>query len=196
MEHNAFITAGVDYSAAMPVSTAGILRIAAGACGGARSCKRSPISTVPSARQDALDAYEPRTSSSIPGDEDFVAIRAPRGPGTIAIVDGDWPTHCGFTEAEGLPVGKRCARGRRVRRSPTVADLQQAVRDPDGQRDGIDRSVPLRCGSDDRAVRRHRAAAAGVGAGPPGHSLRPLPSGTSSRTRVSEPARGTAVLER
>jgi hypothetical protein len=111
----------------------------------------------------------------IPGNQDFVRNALPADQLTSAIVDEDTPTHCGFTDAEGVAGWESLRAWKDGAPQPDVADLQRACTtvvssgdvsgpcrfDPDAQ------IVPF-----DSSVRLRQAASL-----PPlGHSQHPYPS--------------------
>jgi hypothetical protein len=133
----------------------------------------------------------------VPGNEAFVANNVPADQRTIAIVDEDSPTHCGFTDAEGLAGWEALRAWKDGAPQPDIADLQQTCETLVSS-EGI--TGPCRFDANpavvpfDDIVRPRPAEALG----PVGHSRHAQPSGlpTPARTRASENARGTAALER
>jgi hypothetical protein len=133
----------------------------------------------------------------VPGNEAFVANQVPEDQRTIAIVDEDTPTHCGFSDAEGLAGWEALRAWKDGAPQPDIADLQQ-VCETLTTSEGID--GPCRFDPDptivpfDEIVRPRPLDALGA----PGHSRHGQPGGrpTPSRSRASEGTRGTAALER
>ena len=97
---NPFTTRGVNYSSDANIQ-ANILRIIADPDAAAELHR---VSDFGGAVGDAkiLSMHTSRDELVIPGNQDFVRAMVPPDQRTIAIVDEDAPTHCGFTEAEGL----------------------------------------------------------------------------------------------
>ena len=152
-----------------------------GAIGSARSCR----------------CTRARISSSCRATRRSSRTTSPADQRTIAIVDEDSPTHCGFTDAEGLAGWEALRAWKDGAPQPDVADLQQMC---DTLVSSDDITGPCRFDANptvvpfDDIVRPRPADAPG----PPGHSRHAHPSGppTPERTRASENARGTAALER
>ena len=193
--HNPFMTVGVDYSSD-PEIAANILRIRPEPAAAAKLHEVSDFhGAVGSAKIISMHTSEDQLV--VPGNEAFVANNVPADQRTIAIVDEDSPTHCGFTDAEGLAGWEALRAWKDGAPQPDVADLQQmcetlvSSEDITGpcRFDANPTVVPF-----DDIVRPRPADAPG----PPGHSRHAHPSGppTPERTRASENARGTAALER
>jgi len=195
--HNPFTTVGVDYSSD-PEIAANILRIRAEPAAAAKLHAVSDFhGAVGSAKIISMHTSEDQLVP--PGDEEFVSNNVPAAQRTIAIVDEDSPTHCGFTDAEGVAGWEALRAWKDGAPQPDVADLQQACETLVSSA-GI--TGPCRFDANptivpfDDIVRPRPAEALG----PPGHSRHARPSGppvpVPARTSASENARGTAVLER
>ncbi|HEY0180402.1 MAG TPA: hypothetical protein VGC30_12350, partial [Dokdonella sp.] len=97
---NPFTTAGVDYSDD-PAIQAGIARIVADADAAERLHATSDfIGHVGDAK--ILSMHTSRDELVIPSNQEFVRRVLPADQVTSVLVDEDTPTHCGFTDAEGL----------------------------------------------------------------------------------------------
>jgi hypothetical protein len=189
-DHNPFTTLGVDYSSD-PAIQAGIPRIVADPSAAA---ELHAVSDFGGAIGDAkvLSMHTSEDQLVVPGNEDFVRNALPANQRTIAIVDEDSPTHCGFTDAEGLAGWEALRTWKDGAPQPTVADLQQACEsletsagadgpcrfDPNAQ------TVPF-----DDIVRPRPAV---VPPGQRGHShhlrpSRPAPLRTSTAARIQAP---------
>lgn len=122
--HNAFTTAGVDYSSD-PTIEAGIARISADP---AAALLLHQVSDFHGAigTSKVLSMHTSRDQLVIPGNQDFVRNALPADQRTIAIVDEPTPTHCGFTEAEGLAGWEALRAWKEGAPQPQVADLQAA----------------------------------------------------------------------
>lgn len=193
--HNPFTTAGVDYSSD-PEIAANILRIRAEPAAAEELHAVSDFhGDVGAAKIISMHTSEDQLVP--PADEEFVSNQVPADQRTIAIVDEDTPTHCGFTDAEGLAGWEALRAWKDGAPQPDVADLQQTC-EMLVSSEGI--TGPCRFDPDpaivpfDDIVRPRPAGAAGQ----PGHSHHAEPARTPvpSHTRASEGARGTAVLER
>lgn len=124
---NPFTTAGVDYSSD-PVIANAMPRFAANPSGAA---ELHAVSDFHGDIGEAviLSIHTSRDQLVIPGNEDFVRAQVPDDQRTIAIVDEDTPTHCGFTEGEGLAGWEALRAWKDGAAQPTVADLQSACED-------------------------------------------------------------------
>ena len=122
-DRNPFTTLGVDYGSD-PEIEAGILRILADRDAAA---DLHAVSDFGGAIGDAkvLSMHTSRDQLVIPGNEDFVRDALPADQRTIAIVDEDSPTHCGFTDAEGLAGWEALRAWKDGAPQPSVDDLQQ-----------------------------------------------------------------------
>lgn len=173
---NPFTTVGVDYGSD-PAIDAGIARIAADPDAAAQLHE---VSDFGGQIGDAkiLSMHTSRDELVIPGNQDFVRSVVPATQLTSAIVDEDSPTHCGFTDAEGLAGWEALRAWKDGAPKPSVADLQVACETlaASGEIDG-----PCRFDADadivpfDDIVRPRPAAAVGPPVSPPPHSTRPLP---------------------
>ena len=191
--HNPFMTVGVDYSSD-PEIAANILRIRSEPSAAAKLHAVSDFhGDVGSAK--ILSMHTSKDELVPPGDEAFVANQVPVDQRTIAIVDEDSPTHCGFSDAEGLAGWEALRAWKDGAPQPDIADLQQTCETlmTSESIDGPCRFDPDPAIVPFDAIVRPRPA---IAAGPPGHSRHALPSGTPSRARASEGTHGTAVLER
>jgi hypothetical protein len=123
--HNAFTTAGVDYSSDAGIDS-GIARISAEPAA-ALELKRVSDFQGNVGGSKVLSMHTSRDQLVIPGNQDFVRRALPASQLTLAIVDEPAPTHCGFTAAEGL-AGWEALRAWKDdgASQPDVADLQQA----------------------------------------------------------------------
>jgi hypothetical protein len=193
--HNPFMTVGVDYSSD-PEIAADILRIRPEPFAAAKLHAVSDFhGDVGSAK--ILSMHTSEDQLVVPGNEAFVANQVPEDQRTIAIVDEDTPTHCGFSDAEGLAGWEALRAWKDGAPQPDIADLQQ-VCETLTTSEGID--GPCRFDPDptivpfDEIVRPRPLDALGA----PGHSRHGQPGGrpTPSRSRASEGTRGTAALER
>ena len=123
-DRNPFTTAGVDYSSD-PAIDAGIARINADPAAAARfravSNFQGSIGTA-----KILSMHTSRDQLVIPSNQEFVRAVLPADQLTSAIVDEDVPTHCGFTEAEGLAGWEALRAWKNGAPQPSVAALQQA----------------------------------------------------------------------
>ena len=122
-DRNPFTTLGVDYGSD-PKIQAGILRIAADPDAAAELHAVSDFGgDVGSAK--VLSMHTSRDQLVVPGNEDFVRDAVPANQRTIAIVDEDTPTHCGFSDAEGLAGWEALRAWKDGAPQPTIDDLQQ-----------------------------------------------------------------------
>ena len=97
---NPFTTVGVNYRD-VPLVQAGIKRIVADADAAAELHAVSDFGGAVGGAK-VLSMHTSRDELVIPGNQDFVRAVLPQDQLTIAIVAEDTPTHCGFSEAEGL----------------------------------------------------------------------------------------------
>ena len=98
--HNPFTTAGVDYGSDADIQ-AGIARIVA------EPSAAAEFAAVSNFHGDVGDAkvlsmHTSRDELVVPSNQEFVRNVLPADQVTSAIVDEDSPTHCGFTDAEGV----------------------------------------------------------------------------------------------
>jgi hypothetical protein len=121
---NPFTTVGVDYSSD-PAIDAGIARISADPAAAAAFRAFSDFS---GAVGDAkiLSMHTSRDQLVIPPNQEFIRNVVPADQLTSAIVDEDTPTHCGFTDAEGLAGWEALRAWKDGAPQPDVAALQQA----------------------------------------------------------------------
>jgi len=124
---NPFTTLGVDYSSD-PVIASAIPRFVADPAGAAELHDASDFHGNVGAVK-VLSMHTSRDQLVIPGNEDFVREAVPADQRTIAIVDEDSPTHCGFTDAEGLAGWEALRAWKDGAPQPDVADLQSACED-------------------------------------------------------------------
>jgi hypothetical protein len=120
---NPFTTAGVDYSSD-PLIQANILRIVADPAAAAELHDVSDFRGAVGAAK-VLSMHTSRDELVVPANEDFIRDALPANQRTIAIVDEDTPTHCGFTDAEGLAGWEALRAWKDGAPQPDVADLQQ-----------------------------------------------------------------------
>ncbi|HEY6943483.1 hypothetical protein [Dokdonella sp.] len=170
---NPFTTAGVDYSSD-PTIDAGIERIVADPAAAlalhAASDFRGAVGDV-----KVMSMHTSRDELVVPGNQDFVRDLVPADQRVIAIVDEDTPSHCGFSDAEGVAGWEALREWIGGAPQPEVADLQRQCEmlatadyaagpcrfDPDAE------IVPF-----DEIVRPRAQAAVGV----PAHSVHARPS--------------------
>jgi hypothetical protein len=191
--HNPFTTVGVDYSSDAGIE-ANILRIRAEP---AAAAELHAVSDFTGAVGNAkiLSMHTSEDQLVVPGNEAFVADAVPADQRTIAIVDEDSPTHCGFTDAEGLAGWEALREWKDGAPQPDIADLQQTC-EMLVTSEGVD--GPCRFDPDpsivpfDDIVRPRPSTAAG----PPGHSRHAEPHRSPTPTRAAVGTRGTAALER
>jgi hypothetical protein len=119
---NPFTTADVDYRSD-PAIEAGILRIVADPRASAELHAVSDFRGEIGAAK-ILSMHTSRDQLVIPGNEDFVRAAVPADQRTIAIVDEDEPTHCGFSDAEGLAGWEALRAWKDGAPQPDVGDLQ------------------------------------------------------------------------
>jgi len=120
---NPFTTANVDYSSDAAIQH-GIARILA------NSNAAAELHLVSDFRGDigsakVLSMHTSRDELVIPANEDFIRAALQADQRTIAIVDEDTPTHCGFSEAEGLAGWEALRTWKDGAPQPDVSDLQQ-----------------------------------------------------------------------
>lgn len=191
---NPFTTFGVDYGSD-PEVQADILRIVADP---SASSELHAVSDFRGAVGDAkvLSMHTSEDQLVVPANEDFVRDALPADQRTIAIVDEDSPTHCGFTDAEGLAGWEALRAWKDGAPQPTVADLQQ---DCESLETSAGTDGPCRFDADaqpvpfDDIVRPRPAIAP-----PPGRSghSRHMRPGFPAPTRANGAARIEAPLER
>jgi hypothetical protein len=99
-DRNPFTTAGVDYGSDAAID-AGIARIGADP---AAAMELHQVSDFRGAVGGAkvISMHTSQDQLVIPGNQEFVRNVLPANQLTSAIVDESTPTHCGFTDAEGL----------------------------------------------------------------------------------------------
>ena len=188
-----FTTVGVDYSSD-PGIAANILRIRAEPSAAAELHAVSDFhGAVGSAK--ILSMHTSEDQLVVPGNEDFIANAVPADQRTIAIVDEDSPTHCGFTDAEGVAGWEALRVWKDGAPQPDIADLQQSCEmlAASGGVDGPCRFDPNPTIVPFDDIVRPRPASA---AGPPGHSRHARPSDPPVPARASEGMHGTPALER
>ncbi len=119
---NPFTTLGVDYSSD-PLVQANIPRFVADP---AAAAELRLVSNFSGAIGDSkvLSMHTSEDQLVVPGNEDFVRDAVPADQRTIAIVDETSPTHCGFTDAEGLAGWEALRAWKDGGPQPSVADLQ------------------------------------------------------------------------
>lgn len=184
---NPFTTAGVDYGSDADVG-ARILRIVADPAAAARlrasSDFRGAVGSV-----KVLSMHTRRDQLVIPGNQDFVHALIPPAQRVSAIVDEDAPTHCGFSEGEGVAGWEALRAWMGGAAQPAVADLQRRCGDyvARGLVDGPCRFDPDAEVAPFDSIVRPRPDATGV---PPTHSTRvrppiepPQPAPPSGRVR-------------
>jgi len=120
---NPFTTAGVDYGSD-PAIAAGIARIVADPAAAAELHAVSDFhGQVGSAK--ILSMHTSNDQLVIPSNQQFVRDVLPADRLTSAIVDEDAPTHCGFTDAEGIAGWEALRAWKDGAPQPSVEDLQQ-----------------------------------------------------------------------
>lgn len=119
---NPFTTSGVDYSR-NPLVQERIERIAADRAAAVELHRVSDFRGFVGAAK-VLSMHTSRDELVVPGNEDFVRDALAPSQRTIAIVDEDAPTHCGFTEAEGLAGWESLRAWKDGAAQPSVEDLQ------------------------------------------------------------------------
>lgn len=120
---NPFTTAGVDYGSNVEVQ-AEIARVRADPRAAARL---QQVSDFRGRVGDAkiLSIHTSRDELVIPSNQEFVRKALPPDQLTSAIVDEDEPTHCGFSDAEGLAGWEALRAWKDGAAQPDVAALQQ-----------------------------------------------------------------------
>lgn len=171
---NPFTTAGVDYSSD-PLIDAGIARILADPVAALQLHQVSDFrGLIGSAK--VLSLHTSRDQLVVPGNEDFIRAVVPPTQLTSAIVDEDAPTHCGFTEAEGLAGWEALRAWKDGAPQPDVADLQHdcvALQTTPGVAAGPCRFDPAAQVAPFDAIVRPRAAL--IALPPEPHSPRAIP---------------------
>ncbi|MEP7043361.1 MAG: hypothetical protein ABI843_09870 [Dokdonella sp.] len=120
---NPFTTTGVDYSSD-PAIAAGIARISADPAAAATLHAVSDFhGQVGSAK--ILSMHTSEDQLVIPSNQQFVRDVLPADQLTSAIVDEATPTHCGFTDAEGVAGWEALRAWKDGAPQPSVTDLQQ-----------------------------------------------------------------------
>ena len=137
---NPFTTAGVDYSE-VPLVHAGIERLVADPDAAAELHAVSDFGGAVGTAK-VLSMHTSRDELVIPGNQDFVRAVLPADQVSIAIVDEDTPTHCGFSEAEGLAGWEALRAWIAGAAQPDADDLQQACEQLVGVVDGPCRFDP------------------------------------------------------
>lgn len=184
--HNAFTTAGVDYSSD-PAIQAGIARIVADP---AAAAMLHAVSDFHGNVGDAkvLSMHTSRDQLVIPGNQDFIRDALPASQLTTAIVDEPEPTHCGFTDAEGVAGWESLRAWKSGALQPSVADLQAACETIVATSDV---AGPCRFDADAQIVPFDSIVRPRTSSTPlaPGHSTHAIPSGLlHSGTRATRPA--------
>jgi hypothetical protein len=123
-DRNPFTTAGVDYSSD-PEIQANIRRIVAEPDAAAELHAVSDF-TGEIGGAKIFSMHSSKDQLVIPGNENFVRDAVPADQRTIAIVDEDNPTHCGFSDAEGLAGWEALRAWKDGAPQPSVGDLQTA----------------------------------------------------------------------
>jgi hypothetical protein len=120
---NAFTTAGVDYGSDQAIDS-GIARISADP---AAALELHQVSDFRGAVGNAkvLSMHTSRDQLVNPGNQGFVRAVLPADQLTSAIVDEPTPTHCGFTDAEGIAGWEALRVWKEGAPQPDVAALQQ-----------------------------------------------------------------------
>jgi hypothetical protein len=124
---NPFTTVGVDYSSDPRIAST-IARIAASPDAAE---ELHAVSDFHGNVGDAkiLSMHTSEDQLVVPGNEDFVRDQVPADQRTIAIVDEDSPTHCGFTDAEGIAGWEALRAWKDGGSQPSVDDLQASCED-------------------------------------------------------------------
>ena len=191
-DRNPFTTAGVDYSSD-PLIDSTILRIVAYPDAAAELHRVSDFAGMVGDAK-ILSMHTSRDQLVIPGNEDFVRDALPDDQRTIAIVDEDAPTPCGFSDAEGLAGCEALRAWKDGASQPSVADLQQSCNELVASA-GVD--GPCRFDPDavtvpfDDIVRPRPPVAPTA----PGHSRHQRPR-EPTPTRTAKHAHGLPPLER
>ena len=121
---NPFTTTGVDYGSDAAVA-AGILRIAADPTARAALHRASDFHGDVGAAK-ILSMHTRRDQLVIPSNQEFLRKTLPANRLTSAIVDEDAPTHCGFTEAEGVAGWEALRAWKDGAPQPDVVALQES----------------------------------------------------------------------
>ena len=169
---NPFTTAGVDYGSDADID-AHILRLGADPVAAALLHATSDFrGAVGDAK--ILSMHTRRDQLVIPGNQDFVRDLVAPSQRVSAIVDEDAPTHCGFSEGEGVAGWEALRAWMAGAPQPAVADLQHACEGyvAQGLADGPCRFDPDAEVVPFDAIVRPRPTATFV---PPSHSTRPRP---------------------
>jgi hypothetical protein len=184
---NPFTTAGVDYSSD-PLVDAGIERLVADPAA-ALALRRASDFRGDTGAVKVISMHTSRDQLVVPGNQDVVRERIAPDKRVVAIVDEDVPSHCGFSDAEGVAGWEALRTWIGGAPQPQVADLQQQCETlvAGDLADGPCRFDP---GADvvpfDAIVRPRPAQAA---AAPPAHSpheRRPSPAAATRRIRANE----------
>ncbi len=120
---NPFTTLGVDYSSD-PLIQANIPRFVADPIAAAELHQVSDFGGAIGTSK-VLSMHTSEDQLVIPGNEEFISNVVPPDQRTIAIVDEDTPTHCGFKDAEGLAGWEALRAWKDGGPQPDVTDLQQ-----------------------------------------------------------------------
>ncbi|HJT98090.1 MAG TPA: hypothetical protein VJ696_07220 [Rhodanobacteraceae bacterium] len=172
--HNPFTTAGVDYSDD-PVIDSEILRLVAEPAAAAELHRVSDF-TGDVGDAKILSMHTSKDQLVIPGNEDFVRDALPEDQRTIAIVAEDNPTHCGFSDAEGLAGWEALRTWKDGAPQPDVEDLQSTCESLESEDiDGPCRFDPDATIVPFDAIVRPRSAS--VPHAPRGHSHHARPAG-------------------
>ena len=153
---NPFTTLGVDYSSD-PLIQANIPRFVADPIAAAELHQVSDFGGAIGTSK-VLSMHTSEDQLVVPGNEDFISNVLPADQRTIAIVDEDTPTHCGFNDAEGLAGWEALRAWKDGAPQPDVDGSAAAMRSDRGGR-RRQWTVPVRSERDHRSVRRHRASA-------------------------------------
>ena len=120
---NPFTTAGVDYSSD-PAIDAGIERLVADPAA-ALALRQASDFRGDTGDVKVISMHTSRDQLVVPGNQDFVRDRIAPDRRVIAIVDEDTPTHCGFSDAEGVAGWEALRAWIGGAAQPDVAGLQQ-----------------------------------------------------------------------
>lgn len=184
---NPFTTVGVDYGSDAAID-ADIARIQADPQAAARLRAASDLSgAVGDAK--VISMHTSRDQLVIPSNQEFVRRAVPADQLVSAIVDEDTPTHCGFSDAEGVAGWESLRTWKAGGAQPGVADLQALC-----ERLSVDGTVAGPCRFDPAArvpafdsVVRPRPPLSALPGHPP---LRAPPIGsTGPRIRLAKPVR-------
>jgi hypothetical protein len=179
---NPFTTLGVDYGD--PLIQGTVPRFGSDA-DAADELHRASDFTGAVGMAKVLTMHTSRDELVVPGNEDFVRNALAPDQRTIAIVDEDAPTHCGFTDAEGLAGWEALRAWKDGAPQPDVNDLQQqcealvagGVADGPCRFDASAATVPF-----DDIVRPRQ----GFAAGRHGHSRHPIRGPAIERADTTE----------